>query len=334
MYAATDEIAALAEVASSHGGIYTSHIRSEGSALMEAIDEAVTIGRIADIPVQVSHLKASGVRNWHKMPKAVEAIEKARSQGLDVSADMYAYNASNTSLSSLISGWAHVGGHETMLKRLQNPGLRKQLTSELANEMDAEGVGWDAILISDCAPMPELQGMTIMQIAEKWNLSPLDTVMDVLIKTDLIADIIEFSMTEENVALGLQQPWVSVCTDAAGRAAEGPFSIGKPHPRNYGSFPRILGYYCRELEIFSMEEAIRKMTSLPASKLGLKHRGLLTSGYAADVVVFDPLTVRDTATFKQPHQYPIGIEWVLVNGQVVIAGGEHQRTRPGVVETR
>lgn len=331
IYAQTDEIIALAQEAAALGGIYTSHIRSEGNRLLEALEEAFQVGRAAGIQVQISHLKASGVRNWHKMPAALQALQAARAGGLDVTADMYTYPASNTGLSSLIPGWVHVGGHEVMIERLQDPAVRARLHSELADHIDVNGVDWDQIFISSCAAHSDYQGRHLQDIAAERRQLPWDAVMDILVESRLTAEIIEFSMLEENVVMGLQDPHVMICTDASGRSAEGPFSSGKPHPRNFGAFPRLLGRYVREQKLFSLEEGVRKMCGLPAERLRLKDRGLLRPGFWADVVVFSPATVADRATFSRPQQYPQGIDWVLVNGQVVICAGQHSGARPGVV---
>jgi N-acyl-D-amino-acid deacylase len=334
VYASTEEIVALTEVVSQKGGLYASHIRGESNTLLEAITEAIDIGRRAETPVEISHLKASGIKNWYKMPAAIEMIEKARQEGLDVTADMYSYPASNTGLTSLIPAWAHVGGKDAFLARLKDPSERARIHAELADPIDANGVGWDGIIVSSCPSHTEYEGRDIQQIANEKKLEPLDCVMQILIETGLHTDIIEFTMKEENVAMGLKCPFVMIGTDASGSAAEGPFSVGKPHPRHYGSFPRVLGRYVREQKLFSLEEGVRKMTGLPAGKLGIRQRGLLKPGYFADVVVFDPQTVIDTATFTQPHQYPIGIDWVLVNGAVVIQNSVHTGRLPGQILER
>lgn len=328
VYAGTDEIVALAQTAAACGGIYTTHVRGEGDTLLEAIDEAITIGREAGIKVEISHLKAAGVKNWHKMALAMEKIERARAEGLDVAADMYSYNASNTGLTALVPGWVHVGGRDAMIARLKDPAIRARLHADLP-QMDTVEVGFDQIFISDCPSRTDYQGRHLAEIAAERGQHPWDAVMDILIETRLNADIIEFTMKPENVTLGLKAPYVSICTDSGGRSVEGVFSKGKPHPRNYGSFPRVLAKYTREEKLFPLEEAVRKMTGQPAGRLGLKTRGLLREGYFADVVIFDPQTVRDTATFTDPHHYPEGIPWVIVNGKVVIANGRHTGALPG-----
>ncbi len=331
VYAKTDEIIALNECVSEAGGLYTSHIRGEGATLLEAIDEAIEVGRRSETAVEISHLKASGIRNWDKMPKAIEAIDRARKEGLDVTADMYTYPASNTGLTSLIPAWVHVGGRNEFLRRLKDPAVRAKIHADQSDHVGANGVSWDGIFISSCPARPDYEGRHLQDIASERRQDPLDAVMDILYETGLHADIIMFTMKEENVAMGLQAPFVMVGTDAGGAATEGPFASGKPHPRAYGTFPRFLGKYCREQKLFTLEEAIRKITSMPATKLHLNQRGLLRPGYFADVVVFDPQTVIDKATFTDPHQYPAGIDYVVVNGKVVISGGQHTGARPGQI---
>jgi len=329
VYAGTEEIVELAKCAARLGGIYTSHIRGEADTLLEAIREALEVGRRAEIPVEISHFKASGVNNWHKMPEAIALIESAREEGLDVMADMYSYPVSNTELSSLIPPDIHVGGADRMIARLKSTDCRKRLHTFFTDPVAVNGVDWDGIFISSCPTNPSYEGRHIQEISAARGQGPVDAVVDILIETRLNTDIIEFTMKEENVQLGLKQPFVSICTDASGAVSEGPLSRGKPHPRAYGSFPRVLGRYAREKGLFSVEEAVRKMTSLPASRLGLSKRGQLKPGYYADVVVFDPLEVCDVATYAQPHQYAVGIPWVMVNGQVVIENGRHTGGLPG-----
>jgi N-acyl-D-aspartate/D-glutamate deacylase len=220
-----------------------------------------------------------------------------------------------------------------MIARLKDANTRSRVHNELADPIDANGVGYDGIIICSCPSRPAYEGCSIDEIARQQGKHPLDAVMDILIETRASADIIEFTMKEENVTLGLEQPFVMIGSDASARAVDGPFSRGKPHPRAYGTMPRVLSHYARDKKLFSLEEAVRKMTSLPAAKLRLKDRGLLRPGAYADVVVFDPETIRDAATFTDPHQYPVGIDEVLVNGHPVIAAGKHTGARPGKVVT-
>lgn len=331
VYAKTDELIALTQVAKDEGGLYTSHIRGESDTLMEALHEALEIGRETGVSVEVSHFKASGTKNWGKMEGAIALLEEARDEGMNLHADMYPYPASNTGLTSLIPNWAHVGGQAAMTARLKDPLTRQQMFDEVESGRHPVSVGWDKVMVSSCPKVPEAEGKTLQQIGDERNLHPMNAMMDLLLDADLNVSIIMFTINEDNVAKGLVLPFVSIGSDGSGYAASGPFAFGKPHPRNYGTFARVLGYYAREQKLFSMEEAVRKMTSLPAGKLGLTDRGYLRPGYKADVTIFDPLTVRDTATFTDPKQYPTGIPWVLTNGQVVIENGRHNGSRPGMV---
>ena len=330
VFAKTDEIVALARVAARHGGFYASHIRGEGDTLLEAVAEAIDVGRRAGIPVEISHLKAAGRANWPLMARAIASIEEARAEGLDVTADMYPYPAGSTSLTALLPPWAHVGGRDALLARLADPAARARLGRALHEPGLARDAGWDGIMISGCPARPPLEGRTVADIAAERCLSPVEAVLDVLRDAEGEADMIVFMMSEENVALGLSQPWVMIGSDGEGRAAHGPYATGKPHPRNYGTAPRLLARYVRERGLLSLEEAVRKMTSLPAEKLGLADRGVLRPSARADVVAFDPARIADTATFEDPHRYPDGIPWVIVAGRPVVAGGEHTGARPGL----
>lgn len=331
VYAKTGEIVTLAHTAAEMGGFYATHMRGEGNTLFEAIDEALTVGRQAGIQVQISHLKASGVNNWHKMERAVEMIEQARRENVNVTADLYPYPASNTSLTSLVPAWAHVGGHETMLARLADPECRRRIHRELIDPIDANGVDWDGIVVSHCPLKPEVEGLNLQQVSDAGRQHPVDAMLDLLIEADLNVSIIMFTIKTENMLYGLRNPNVMIGTDGSGYAITGPYAAGRPHPRNFGTFPRVLGRYVREQPILTLPEAVRKMTGLPASRLGFTDRGLVRERYFADLVVFDPQTILDLSTFERPHQYPAGIHWVLVNGQVVIENGRHTHARPGMI---
>ncbi len=339
-YARTDEIIALARVAAARGGVYASHVRGEGDTLMEALEEALAVGREACLPVEISHMKASGPDNWHKMPLAVERVEAARASGLDVTADMYPYAASNTGLATVLPHWARVGGPEACVQRLKDPAVRRRIHDAGKGNLSAPGRApydqryMSSMLISYCPPRPEYNGRYLHEVAAERGQSTFDAAMDILIECTLTTSVIIFSMKEENVTLGLRQPWVMVGTDGYGHYFEGPHAAGKPHPRNFGTFPRILGKYCREDGLFSLEEAVRKMTSLPARKFKLSKRGLLDEGYFADIVLLDADTVADTATYTDPRRRPLGIPWVFVNGQAVIAEGRQTDARPGQILRR
>jgi N-acyl-D-amino-acid deacylase len=335
LYSSTDEIVALAECASREGGIYTSHIRGEGDTVLEAVDEAIKVGKRANLPVEISHLKAEYRPNWPKMSINLDKIENACREGLDVSADMYPYTALNTSLSALLPSWAHVGGKTAMLQHLHDQPDRAKIQLELAQAAIHDQPGyWERTFISFCPKQPAFEGRNLQDLAASLELSPEDAVMEILTEVESGVEMIQFMMSDENVELGLRSPHVMIGSDGEGRSAEGPLSAGKPHPRNYGTFPRVLGRYARERKLFSLEEAVYKMTGLPAGKLRLHQRGLLKAGHFADLVIFDPNTVIDRATFIQPHQYPEGIAFVFVNGKVVIREGKHTQARPGKVVLR
>lgn len=332
VYSTTDELVELAEVASQEGGIYASHIRGEANTVLEAVGEAIEIGRRAHLPVEISHLKAEQRCNWHKMPKIVEMIRNARQEGLDVYADMYPYNAFCTVLSSLLPIWATVDGKPAILKRLKSQDTRDKIRAAMA--LDAEGGNpgyWEGTLLTYCDGYPEYSGRNLQELADELGKSPEDTVMDLLYDSNINAGIVQFAMSEENVEFGLQQDFIMICTDGEGRATEGILSKTMPHPRNYGTFPRVLGYYSRQRGIFPLETAVYKMSGLPAKRIGLKERGLLKPGTFADITVFNDQTVIDKATFVNPHQYAAGIEYVLVNGNLVIENGQHTGNLPGRV---
>ncbi len=334
VYGDTDEIVDLARAAGEGGGLYASHIRGESATLLEAIAEAIEVGRRASVPVEISHLKAAGRSNWPRMARAIEVIEEARAGGLDVTADMYPYVAGSTTLSALLAPWAHAGGREPLLARLDDPADRARIRAELDGPGMVRDAGWDGIIVAGCPARPEYDGRTLADVATTLGVTPAEAAIEILRESRGDTDIVLFMMSEENVALGLRQPWVMIGSDGECRAVEGPYGAGKPHPRNYGTCPRFLGHYVRERGVVSLPEAIRKMTGLPAEKLGLRDRGRLAPGAAADVVVFDPAAVADLATFAEPHRYPRGMPWVLVNGAPVIAEGRHTGSRPGRVLSR
>jgi len=335
VYARTDEIADLAKTAAELGGIYTSHVRGEGATVFEAVGEAIEVGRRAGIRVEVSHFKAENRANWYKMRPLVDMIEAAQERGVNVKADMYPYNAFCTVLSSMMPPWSMAGGKEAALARLKDPAVRKEIAKGLASDaLDGEPGYWEGVMITYATGRPEYQGRSVRSISDEQHKSPEDAFMDILLESSLDAGVVVFAMDEDNIEYGLARPYVSIGSDGEGRAAEGPLSKSMPHPRNYGTFPRVLGYYCRERKVFPLETAVYKMTGLQAEKLGLKDRGLVRAGCFADLTLFNPDTVIDKATFSQPHQYPEGIEYVLVNGSLVIENGKHTRALPGKVLAR
>ncbi|HEY4562790.1 MAG TPA: D-aminoacylase [Thermoanaerobaculia bacterium] len=339
-YASTEELIALAAESASYGGIYATHMRSESEAEMAAIDEAIRIAREAHTPVEIWHLKAAGQRNWGRMPDIVAKIDEARRQGVDITADTYAYPAWFNSFSAFVPPWAHEGGDDKLIARLQDPAtrarIRKEMESPAPVEWDNEWQeipGPEAILLSvfqNPALVP-LQGKTLAEVAKTRGKDPIETLFDLLIEDRGYTEVAVFGMSEPDVLLALKQPWVSICNDSQGTSTEGLLGKEHPHPRAYGTFPRILRKYVREDHQLTLPDAIRKFTALPAQRLRLTDRGVLKQGMWADVVVFDPATLHDRATFESPNQLSEGMEYVLVNGVPVIEGGKMTGALPGKV---
>jgi N-acyl-D-amino-acid deacylase len=338
-YASTEELIALASTAAQFGGIYATHMRSEQESIMTAIDETIRIGREARIPVEIWHLKAGGVSNFGLMPEIVAHIERARAAGVDIAADTYAYPAWYNEFSAFIPPWAHDGGNAKLIERLQDPATRARLKTELAapaHDWDNEWQsvpGPEAILITTVLnpKLAGLQGRSLAEIAKERGKGPEDTLFDILVEDGAQTYVAVFGMSEPDVALAAVQPWVSFCNDSEGTSPDGLLGTEFPHPRAYGTFPRVLRKYVREERRMSLEEAIRKFTSLPASRVRLNDRGVLKVGLWADIVVFDPEQITDKATFTAPKQLSIGMQWVLVNGVPVIANGVATDALPGRV---
>ena len=338
-YATTEELIALAAEAGKAGGIYATHMRSEGDAIISAIDEAIRISREAHIPAEIWHLKAAGKNNWGRMPEIVAHIEAARKSGVDITADTYAYTAWFNSFSAFIPPWAHDGGDAKLIARLKDPAMRARIRKEMQTPSSAWDNEWqeipgpEAILVSvvQNPKLLALQGKTIAEIAKLWNKDPIDTVFDLLIEDDAFTSVAVFGMSEPDVALALAQPWVSICNDSQGTAPDGLLGREHPHPRAYGTFPHILRKYVREEGKLRIEEAIRKFSALPAQRMRLADRGVLKKGMWADIVVFDPAIIRDLATFENPNQLSEGMQYVLVNGVPVIDGGKATEALPGKV---
>ncbi|MGA2773833.1 MAG: D-aminoacylase [Bryobacteraceae bacterium] len=341
-YATTEELIALAGEAAKFGGIYASHIRNEGDSILPALDEAFRIGREAGIPVEIWHLKAAGKANWGRMPEIVAHIEQARRSGVDVAADTYAYPAWFNSFSAVIPPWAHDGGDKKLVERLKDPAARARIRREMETPSSAwnnewqEVAGPESILVGAVQnpKLVPLQGKNIAEIAKLWNKDPIDTVFDLLIEDEAFTEVAMVGMSEPDVALALQQPWVSICNDSQGTAPDGLLGKEHPHPRAYGTFPRILRKYVREEKKLTLEDAIRKFTALPAQRMRIADRGVLKAGMWADVVVFDPETIRDVATFENPNQLSEGMRFVLVNGVPVIDEGRMTNALPGKVLDR
>jgi len=338
-YAKTEEIIALASEAAKFGGIYATHMRNESDAVLTAIDEALRIGREAHIPVEIWHIKVAGKNNWGRMPEVVSKINAAREAGMDITADTYAYTAWFNSFSAFIPPWAHDGGDAKMIERLKDPATRARIRKDMmtpSKDWDNEWQeipGPESVLIGvvQNPKLLPLQGKTLAEVAKLWNKDPIDALCDLLIEDNAFTNVAVFGMSEPDVALALQQPWVSIDNDSSGTSPEGILGQEHPHPRAYGTFPRILRKYVREEKKLTLEDAIRKMSASPAQRMRLTDRGVLKTGMWADVVIFDPATVRDLATFENPNQLSEGMQYVLVNGVPVIDEGKMTGALPGKV---
>jgi len=336
-YSKTDELIALAKAARRHGGIYASHMRNEGVRIDDALNELFQIAREAAIPAEVSHLKVSGRKSWGQMPRIVARIDSARAAGLDVTADQYPYTRAATALDASIPSWAESGGWDSLLARLRDPATRARLHDEMVNPKATESFyyeagGGDGVLITGTFQdsLRYLQGKTVGEIAAQRHRDPVETLFDIVLaehghRTDAVYAV----MSEPDVQTAMKTWWAAVNTDFGGVAPDGPFGTQSAHPRAYGTFARILGHYARDLKLFPLEFAVRKMTALAAQRVGLSDRGLLKAGMAADITVFDPVTVADKATFEQPHQPSVGFAYVFVNGQKVLDHGRLTAARPG-----
>jgi N-acyl-D-amino-acid deacylase len=325
IYASTSELIELCKVTSEHDGVFVVHMRNEGSKLFESIEEIIQIGSESGVRVHISHLKAAGPANWGKSEKALKMLEAAAESGVKISYDQYPYTAGSTFLSSLLPTWAHEGGVEKLLQRLKDDKYRSRITTEYdENTNEGRVVGWDKVLVTYLKSEENkyLEGLSIHEIARNRKTSELEALMDLVIEEKNQVSMASFMMSEEDVEIIMIHPLGTTCTDG--------LLLGKPHPRAYGSFPRVLGLYVRK-GVIKLEEAVRRMTSSPAKVFNLEKRGLLFPGYYADITVFDPDQIKDTATYKNPVSYPEGIPYVLVNGKVVVSHNEHTGTYPGKV---
>jgi N-acyl-D-amino-acid deacylase len=337
-YAKTDELIALATEAGKFGGIYATHMRNEGDSILDAIDEALRIGHDAQVPVEIWHIKVAGRNNWGRMPEVVAKINAARAAGADVSANTYAYTAWYNDFSAFIPPWAHDGGNAKLVERLKDPATRERIRKDMltpSRDWDNEWQeipGADAIMIGavENQELLSLQGKRLSEIAKLWNKDPLDALFDFLIQSPNTG-VAVFGMSQPDVTLALEQPWVSIDNDSEGTSPDGILGRAHPHPRAYGTFPRILSKYVREEKVLTLEDAIRKFTALPAQRMRLTDRGVLKSGMWADLVIFDPATVHDRATFDNPNQLSEGMDYVLVNGVPVIDQGKMTGALPGKV---
>lgn len=339
VFAKTDELVELAKVAAESGGMYISHMRSEGNRLLEAIDETLTIAREAHIRAEIYHLKAAGRDNWSKLAPAIEKIEAARKAGLEITADMYTYTAGSTGLDAAMPSWVQEGGYKEWAKRLADPRVRERVRREMTTPTDA----WENLMLAAGGDGTLLVGFknealriyagkTLGEVAKLRGKSIQDTAMDLVVEDGSRVQVVYFLMSEDNVKRQIQLPWVSFGSDASSMTSDGVFVKTSTHPRAYGNFSRLLGKYVRDEHVISLEEAIRKLTSLPAATLRIdKERGRLAPGYFADIVAFDPKTIGDRATYEKPHQYSTGVRHVWVNGVQVLREGEHTGEKPGVV---
>jgi N-acyl-D-amino-acid deacylase len=336
-YAKTDELVELCKVAAEYRGKYISHIRSEGARLLEAVDELLTIAREAKIPAEIYHLKAAGEANWPKMDQVIAKIEQARREGLKITADMYTYPAGATGLDAAMPPWVLDGGYEAAFKRLRDPATRRKIATAIVTPTDA----WENFYVAAGSPerilfvefkseaLKPLTGKTLAEVAKLRGKPPEEVIMDLVLEDQSRVGTVYFLMSEENIRKQIRLPWVSFGSDAASMAPEPPFTRSSTHPRAYGNFARLLGKYVRDERVIPLEEAIHRLSGLPATNLELEGRGFLKEGFFADVVVFDPATIADRATFEKPHQYAVGVKHVFVNGVQVLKDGEHTGAKPG-----
>jgi len=339
LFAKTDELIALSEVAAEYDGVYASHMRDEGPHMLQAIDELITIAREAGIRAEIYHLKSSGKSNWPLFDDAIAMIEHARAEGLDITADVYTYPAGSTGLNASVPPWVQEGGFEASVERMRDPAIRKKLAAEMLEKSDdwenmflAAGGPENILLVNfKSAELKPLTGKTVAEVADLWGKSPQDTIMDLIVQDNSRVGTVYFTQSEDIVRKAVALPWVSFNSDASSQAPEGVFLESNPHPRAYGSFARVLGKYARDEKILPLEEAVRKLAALPAQVLKIDRRGELKESFFADVVVFDPDTIQDHATFAEPHQYATGMVHVFVNGEQVLKDGEHTGATPGRV---
>jgi N-acyl-D-amino-acid deacylase len=336
-YAKTEELVEMCKVAAKYQGKYISHMRSEGNQLFEALDELIRISREANIPAEIYHIKAAGQKNWPKEDEFLSRIEAAQKQGLKIRANMYTYTAAGTGLDACFPPWTEDGGYPALFKRLRDPATREKIKAEVKIDSDE----WENLYLAAGSPekillvgfksekLKPLTGKTLAGVAKMRGKDPIDTAMDLVAEDESRIATVYYLMSEENVKKELAKPWISFGSDEASQAPEGPFLKSNPHPRAYGNFARVLGEYCRDEKVITLPEAVRRLSALPATNLGLDHRGFLKEGMFADVVVFDPATITDHATFEKPHQYATGMKHVFVNGAQVLKDGEHTGAKPG-----
>jgi N-acyl-D-amino-acid deacylase len=336
-YAKTEELIELCKVAAKYQGKYISHMRSEGNQLFQGLDEVIRISREAGIPAEVYHIKAAGQKNWPKEDELLERIEAAQKEGLKIRANMYTYTAAGTGLDACLPPWTEDGGYPALFKRLRHPATREKIAAEVRVDSDA----WENLYLAAGSPekillvgfksekLKPFTGKSLAEVAKMRSKDPIETIMDLISEDESRIGTIYFVMSEENVKKELAKPWISFGSDEASQAPEGVFLKSNPHPRAYGNFARVLGKYARDEKVITLPEAVRRLSALPATNLGLDDRGFIQDGMFADVVVFDPATIADRATFDKPHQYAVGMKHVFVNGVQVLKDGEHTGAKPG-----
>src|SRR5437764_4621978 len=336
-YAKTEELIELCKVAAKYQGKYISHMRSEGNQLLEGLDEVIRISREAGIPAEVYHIKAAGEKNWPKEDQLLGRIEAAQKEGLKIRANMYTYTAAGTGLDACLPPWTEDGGYPALFKRLRDPATREKIAAEVRVDSDA----WENLYLEAGSPekivlagfksekLKPLTGKSLAEVAKMRGKDPIETIMDLISEDESRIGTVYFLMSEENVRKELAKPWISFGSQEAAQPPEGDLLKSNPHPRAYGNFARVLGKYTREEKVLTLPEAVRRLSALPATNLGLDHRGFIQEGMFADVVVFDPATIADRATFDKPHQYAVGMKHVLVNGVQVLKDGEHTGAKPG-----
>ncbi|HUK16236.1 MAG TPA: D-aminoacylase [Bryobacteraceae bacterium] len=340
----TDTLVAMCEAAAPYGGSYSTHMRTEGRGVFEAVAEAIEIGRRAHVPVDIIHLKIAEHTMWGQMPELVATLQRAREQGVQVQANVYPYRAGQNDLASIIPPWAHEGGAQAMIRRLKDPALRPRMENEILNGIPGSNWydhytatgGWEGMLLVSLSnpQYKKYEGMRMNQVIEAMGKPPLDTLFDLLEANGGSVPTVYFHHSEEDMRYALKQPFISIGSDGTAVATEGPLAAGHPHPRYYGTFARVLARYVREDKVLTLEEAIRKMTSANAAKIGILDRGILRPGMTADLAVFDAARILDHATYAKPHQYATGVEYVIVNGTIVLDHGQHTGARPGVILKR
>jgi N-acyl-D-amino-acid deacylase len=332
-YTPTEEIVAMARIVARRGGVYATHIRDEGTNLLAAVNEAITIGKQTGVRVEISHFKSAGRPNWNKQEAAIHLVESARRSGISVLADAYPYHAYSTGLMIYIPGWAQEGGSRALVERLKDTETKSKIAAEVEAAIANDPGSYEAIVIAGTKTERNrvLLGKNLEEVASEWRISPLETLMKLVEEEEGNVSFVGFGIDPENVEKVLSHPLVMVGSDGLVMAPRGSAAESQPHPRSYGTCPRVLGYYCREHSLFDLPTAIKKMTSIPADQIGLSDRGRIAKGKKADLVVFDPETVIDTASFSEPHQYPMGVPYVVVNGVLVVDKNKHTGEKPGRV---